>query len=59
VFKSWLIFKICASKKYLKIITENYASVGKKYHQKRIRIAFGIMFSKIVVLYEIYSKKLQ
>ena len=32
--------------------------VGKKNHQNRTRVDFGIMFLKIVVLYEIYSKKL-
>jgi hypothetical protein len=30
-----------------------------KFHQIQTRIDFGTMFSKIVVLYEIYSKKLQ
>ena len=60
MFKSWT-FKICAPKKYFKIITENYVRsrfCWWKFHQNRTRIDFGIMFSKIVVLYEIYSKKL-
>ena len=33
--------------------------VGKKNHQNRTRVDFGIMLLKNVVLYEIYSKKLQ
>ena len=60
MFKSW-VFKICASKKYFKIITENYVRsrfCWEKIHQNRTRIDFGIMFRKILVLYEIYSKKL-
>jgi hypothetical protein len=57
VFKSWT-FKICAPNKYFKIITENYVR-SRFCHQNRTRIDFGIMFSNIVVLYEIYSKKLQ
>ena len=39
--------------------TFNSVFVGKKNHQIRIRVDFGIMFFKNVVLYEIYSKKLQ
>jgi hypothetical protein len=39
--------------------TFNSAFVGKKNHQNRTRVDFGIMFLNNVVLYEIYSKKLQ
>jgi hypothetical protein len=39
--------------------TFNSAFVGKKNHQNRTRVDLGIMFLKNVVLYEIYSKKLQ
>jgi hypothetical protein len=61
VFKSW-IFKICASKFFFKIITENYVRsrfCWSNFHQNRTRIDFWITLWKIVVLYEIYSKKLQ
>jgi hypothetical protein len=37
---------------------EYFNYVLQKYHQNRTRIDFGIMFWKIAVLYEIYSKKL-
>ena len=39
--------------------TFNSAFVGKKNHQNRTRVDFGIMFLKNVVLHEIYSKKSQ
>ena len=35
----------------------NSAFVGKKNHQNRTRVDFGIMFLKNLVLYELYSKK--
>ena len=61
MLKSW-IFKVCASKIYFNIITENYIHshfCWQRFHQNRTRIDFGIMFWKNVVLYEIYSKNLQ
>jgi hypothetical protein len=39
--------------------TFNSVFVGKKSHQNRTRVDFGIMFLKNVVLHEIYSKKSQ
>jgi hypothetical protein len=39
--------------------TFNSAFVGEKNHQNRTRVDFWMMFLKNVVLYEIYSKKLQ
>jgi hypothetical protein len=42
--------------------TFNSVFVGKKFikiKHKKTRLDFGIMLSKIVVLYEIYSKKSQ
>jgi hypothetical protein len=39
--------------------TFNSVFVGKKNHQNRTRVDFGIMFFKNVVLHEIYSKKSQ
>ena len=39
--------------------TFNSVFVGKKNHQNRTRVDFGIMFLKNVVLHEIYSKKSQ
>ena len=62
---------LCLNRELIKIIdykimlklqcktTFNSVFVGKKNHQIRIRVDFGIMFFKNVVLYEIYSKKLQ
>ena len=38
--------------------TFNSVFVGKKNHQNRTRVDFGIMFLKNVVLHEIYSKKI-
>ena len=38
--------------------TFNSVFVGKKNHQNRTRVDFGIMFFKNVVLHEIYSKKI-
>ena len=37
--------------------TFNSVFVGKKNHQNRTRVDFGIMLFKNVVLHEIYSKK--
>ena len=39
--------------------TFNSVFVGKKNHQNRTRVDFGIMFLKNVVLHEIYNKKSQ
>jgi hypothetical protein len=62
-------FVLCLNRELIKIIdykimlklkcktTFNSVFVGKKNHQNRTRIDFGIMFLKNVVLYEIYSKK--
>ena len=59
---------LCLNHEHLKsvlpkniLITENYVHsrfCWYKFHQNRTRIDFGIMFPKIVVLYEIYSKKI-
>ena len=38
--------------------TFNSVFVGKKNHQNRTRVDFGIMFLKNVILHEIYSKKI-
>ena len=61
---------LCLNRELIKIIdykmmlnlcktTFNPVFVGKKNHQNRTRVDFGIMFLKNVVLYEIYSKKSQ
>ena len=67
----FLTFKLCLNCELIKIIdykimlklqckTTSYpVFVGKKNHQNRTRVDFGIMLLKNVVLYEIYSKKLQ
>ena len=47
------------SKKLQCTTTFNSVFVGKKSHQNRTRVDFGIMFLKNVVLHEIYSKKSQ
>ena len=39
--------------------TFNSVFVGKKNHQNRTRVDFGIMFLTNVVLHEIYSRKSQ
>ena len=39
--------------------TFNSVFVGKKNHQNRTKVDFGIMFLKNMVLHEIYSKKSQ
>ena len=64
-------FVLCLNCELIKIIdykimlkslcktTFNSVFVGKKNHQNRTRVDFGIMFLKNVVLYEIYSKKSQ
>ena len=62
VFNSWTRIKFIDYKIMLKLqckTTFNSAFVGKKNHQIWTRVDFGIMFLKNVVLYEIYSKKLQ
>ena len=62
---------LCLNRELIKIIdykfmlklqcktTFNSVFVGKKNHQNRTRVDFGIMFLKNVVLHEIYSKKSQ
>jgi hypothetical protein len=60
VLKSWTPIKIIDYKFMLKLqckTTFNSVFVGKKNHQNRTRVDFGIMFFKNVVLHEIYSKK--
>jgi hypothetical protein len=48
---------VFVGKKIIKI--EQESTWNNVFNQNRPRIDFGIMFWKIVVLYEIYSKKLQ
>jgi hypothetical protein len=62
---------LCLTREHKKIIdykimlklqcktTFNSAFLGKKNHWNRTRVDFGIMFKKNVVLYALYSKKLQ
>jgi hypothetical protein len=66
--QNWVL---CLNREFIKIIdykimlklqcknTFYSVFVGKKNHQNRTRVDFGIMFLKNVVLYEIYSKKSQ